>query len=430
MMTKDCLVRLTPSFQKRLFEKILIKYSGSINAEKILKIPASSIRGYKNLYFCLVKQDLLIKLINLGFLTESELSKNTLETLSKKELVGLNLGNGRKKRINKLKNMRSLLPKVSEIVNNNELNFLKWFEAYHPLLDSGFRKSIFLVKDSFLYISYNNFAKAEDKKFEVQIPVKFILNKKFSYFFGLWCGDSAGGKRFGVVNQNEALLSFTEDLLKEMHQRVEKILYFSELIEEPKVTFDKKYMLKTDKKGWVLSIHSNNGILASFFNYLYENLQDFLNFLNLDSFFAGLFDAEGNVSLYNRSIRIACKDKEKVRIYTKFLEKEGFSIKYDGGCIVIYNLILFFDKFYTSIIHSKRKKLLYFLCTGKGEVPLFFQEVINYVTKHPNCTQKEIAKALKKAKVFQELKLLCDFEYLYHKGYPFRYFTQHRSPKL
>ncbi len=429
-MIRDCLIRLTPSFQRNLFEKVVIKYGGSISAEKILKIPASSIRGYKNLYFCLVKQDILIKLINLGFLSESELSKNTLEVLSKKELVGLNLGDGRVKRIKKLRNMRSLLPRVKNLIIDGELNFLQWFKVYHHILDSGFRKSTFLSKESFLYITYNNFAKKESKRFEVQIPEKFILDKRFSYFFGLWCGDSAGGKRFGVVNQDDALLSFTEDFLKEIHQNVERILYFSELIEEPKVNFDKKYILKTDKKGWVLSVHSNNGILTSFFNYLYENLEEFLYFLNLESFFAGLFDAEGNVSLYNRSIRIACKDRERVRIYTKFLEKEGFSIKYDGGCMVIYNLSLFFNKVYPFIIHSKRKKLLYFLYTGKGEIPLAFQEVINHVTKHPSCTQKEIAKALKKAKVFQELKLSCDFGYLYHEGYPFRYFTKHRSQKL
>lgn len=429
-MTKDCLVKLIPSFQRKIFEKVITKYAGSLNAEKILKIPASSIRGYKNLYFCLVKQDLLTKLINLGFLTELELSKNTLAIFSKEALVEFNLNSGRSKRINNLKDMRSLLPSVKSLVIKNELNFLKWFEKYHNLLDSGFRKSTFFSKNSLLYISYNNFVKKENKKFEVQIPEKFILNDKFSYFFGLWCGDSAGGKRFGIVNQDEAILTFTEDFLKEMHQNVEKILYFSELIEEPKVNFDKKYILKTNKKGWVLSVHSGNGILTSFFNYLYDNLEEFLNFLNLESFFAGLFDAEGNVSIYNRSIRLACKDKEKVRIYTKFLEKESFSVTYDGGCMVIYDLNLFFDKFYHHIIHSKRKKLLYFLCTGKGEMPLAFQEVADYVVNHPNCTQKEIAKALKKTKVFQELKLLCDFEYLCHKGYPFRYFTQHRRLKL
>lgn len=326
--------------------------------------------------------------------------------------------------------MRNSLPSIKSLIVSNELNFLKWFEKYKNLLDSGFRKSTFVLDESFLRISYNNFTNKENRNFEVKIPKSFLLDTRFSYFFGLWCGDSAGGKRFGIVNQDEALLIFVEDFLKEIHQDIEKILYFSELIKEPEVSFDKKYILKTDKRGWVLSVHSINGILASFFNYLYDNLEEFLSFLNLDSFFAGLFDAEGNVSLYNRSIRLACKDKEKVRIYTKFLEERGFFVKYDGGCIVIYNLDLFFDKIYPNVIHSKRKKLLYFLCTGRGEMPPEFKEVADYVIKYPNCTQKEIAKALKKTKVSQELKLLCDFEYLDHKGYPFRYFTQHRSQKL
>ena len=63
-MVKNKLVKLSPHFQKKLFEQVILRYGGSINAEKILKIPASSIRGYKNLNFKLVKEDLLIKIVN------------------------------------------------------------------------------------------------------------------------------------------------------------------------------------------------------------------------------------------------------------------------------------------------------------------------------------------------------------------------------
>jgi len=430
MMDKDALIKLIPSFQEKLFEKVIRKYGGSINAEKIIKIPASSIRGYKNLYFCLVKQYLLIKLINLGILTESELSKNTLKIISKEELIGYNLNKGRLKRINKLKSIRKSIPDIRSLIVGGELNFLKWFEKYRYLLDSGFRKTSFTSKELFLHITYNNFTKKENNKFEVNIPEKFILDERFSYFFGLWCGDSAGGKRFGIVNQNEVLLSFAEDFLKEIHQNVERILYFSELIQEPRVAFNKKYILKTDKRGWVLSIHSNNGILTSFFNYLYENIGAFLSFLKLESFFAGLFDAEGNVSIYNRSFRIACKDAEKVKVYADYLNKMGFKTKYDGGCIVLYDLSLFYKKIYPFMKHPEKIRNTHFLCTGKGDMPLDFSQILIFVENNQNCTQKEIAKALKKTKVSQELKLLCDFEYLSHKDYPFRYFTQHRRPKL
>ena len=290
-------------------------------------------------------------------------------------------------------------------------------------MNIGFRKTNFTIHNNFVLINYYNFTKYGKKYFQVKIPKFFKLNKEFSYFFGLWCGDRAGGKRMGIVNQNKDILDFSESWLKKNGQNIEKILYFSELVTIPKVKYDKKFVLKTDKKGWVLSLHSNNGIFSSFFHYICRELEKFISYLDLENFFAGLFDAEGNVSLYNRSFRFACKDSEKIKIYSLYLKKVGFKTRYDGGCIIVYDLDLFYKRIYPFIKHSEKRTATKFLCTGGGEIPANIASVLDYVRSYPDCSQIEIAKALKKNKVFQELKLLCDFKYISHKGYPFRYFT-------
>ena len=91
-------------------------------------------------------------------------------------------------------------------------------------------------------------------------------------------------------------------------------------------------------------IHSNNGILSSFFYYLHFNLQQFLNAIkNKGPFFAGLFDAEGNVSLYNKSFRWACKNKELINLYSKQLKELNLYDSYDGNCLISHNKKEFYN---------------------------------------------------------------------------------------
>ena len=54
------------------------------------------------------------------------------------------------------------------------------------------------------------------KEFNVTLPQKITLDDDFIYFFGLWCGDRAGGKRLGVCNQNREVLEFVEIFLKKL----------------------------------------------------------------------------------------------------------------------------------------------------------------------------------------------------------------------
>jgi hypothetical protein len=420
-MKKAFMIKLKPQFQRLLFIRIIKAYRGSIKAGRILKIPASSLRGYKNSYFNSVPEKLLNRLLKINLISQKEIEDNTLSKFLKEDQIKNSLNYGRKIRENNLIVLKDAIPKISEIISKNRINFEKWFKSYFHLLNFGFRKSSFSIEKSIIKIRYNNFTNKGIKRFEVIIPKKFILNNEFIYFFGLWCGDRAGGKRLGICNQNKEIIKFTEHFLAEHHQRVERILYISRLIEEPNIKYDKKFILKTDKKGWVLSTHSGNGILASFFIYLQKNLNEILEIIDNKPFFAGLFDAEGNVSLYNKSFRLACKNKESVEIYKKFLKRMDLYDKYDGCCLITYNINAFMHSIFPYMRHSDKINLANFLFTGKEPLPREYKQIVDFIKDNPEKTAKELSKALNKNKIYSELKLLSDFNFISRVGYPNRY---------
>ena len=421
-MKKEIMLKLTPEFQREIFQKVVDKYGGSIKASKHLKIPASSIRCYKNLYFNSVPNNLIQRIINLEIINKNKLIKNTLKILDKKEIMNKSLNLGRENRKKYFIKLKKEIPSLNEIFSDNQLNISKWFDKYLYLVNSNFRKVFVKSKKNYLFIEYNNFTKTSYKNFKIKIPKKIFLDDDFLYFFGLWCGDRAGGKRFGICNQNKEVLKFTENFLKRNYQQVEKILYIGKNIKEPKIKYNKKFIIDKEINGWVLSTHSNNGIFASFFYYLFENIKEFLDLVsNKNLFFAGLFDAEGNVSLYNKSFRWACKNTKLVKLYAKHLNQMNLYGGYDGGCLISYNKNSFYNNILPYLKHGKKIKHSLFLCKGEGEIPKELKKVLIYLRKNPLSTQIEIAKALKKSKVYSELSLLKEFNFILSENYPLKF---------
>ncbi len=418
---KEMILKFHPEFQKEIFQKVINKYGGSINAEKYLNIPASSIRGYKNLYFNYVPKAVMDRIVKLDIIKLKEIQERVILSVDKLKLINNNLDAGRVKRKNILARLKKDIPCVKEIITDNKIDVYKWFKQYKKLLDSGFRKTNHKTKGKNILVEYSNYDKTSMRLFQVTLPKEIIMDDEFSYFFGLWCGDRAGGKRFGVCNQNKEILEFAESFLRKHGQTVQKILYISPSIKIPKISYDKMYYTKDDIKGWCLSIHSQNGILSSFFHYLQKNLKELLNSIKTDSFFAGLFDAEGNVSLYNKSFRWACQNKELVAIYKKTLDREGLKNRYDGSSIVCYDKESFLRKIYPNLKHPEKINKTMLLCNIGGDLLEEHKEVLRYVENFPNSTQKQIAKALKANKVYSRLRILKDFDLVSKKGYPHRY---------
>lgn len=423
-MTKSnsLMIKLNPEFQKEIFQRIVDKYKSSIKTSQILGIPASSVRSYKNNYFKSVPKKLVNKLIKLGIASLNGLNKNTLSVFSKNIQIKRILDSGREKRKQNLKEIKEKIPSVKELISSNYLSVEEWFDKYAPLLRIPFRKLQIKKENKIITIKYHNFAKDCFKVFVNNIPRKLKLDDEFLYFFGLWCGDRAGGKRFGVTNKNENILRFVEEFLKKQHQKVEKILYITKGMECPDLKYDKKFIINKSIKGWVLSAHSNNGVLASFFYYLLSHLKEFLKLIkNKKAFFAGLFDAEGNVSLYNKSFRWACKNSTFVGIYSEFLKQLNLYDRYDGSCLITYNIEGFNSKILPHLKHNKKINHTKFLYSGDGNLPDEHARVLNFIKKQPRKTARELAKALKKNKIYSELRLLSDFNFIERESYPYRF---------
>src|SRR3989338_1086567 len=320
-----------------------------------------------------------------------------------------------------LKLLKNSIPSLSSIIVEDYLDLSKWFDYYIPLLNTGLRKVKAKEKDKFIIMNYDNFTREGFKHFEKKIPKLIKINEEFLYFLGLWCGDRAGGKRFGICNKNEEIIHFTEQILKKYGQDVEKILYIHKSIPCPNMKYDKKFIIDKDIKGWVLSVHSTNGILSSFFHYLQSNLAFILEQYDNYPFFAGLFDAEGNVSLHNRSFIFACKKEINIKIYTEFLKKLGLYKRYDGGCLISYNQNEFYNKIFPYLKHSDKANLVLLMCMGEGKLPKEYLKTLEYIKNYPTKTEREISKALKENKLYSELKMLNNFNYVKREGYPYRY---------
>lgn len=423
VMKDEKMFKIKDSYQKEIFQRVISKFGSSLKAGQIFKIPASSVRGYKNLYSKTIPESLIDKLISLKILDNKELQGNLLEVKNKSEIIGNSLNLGIKLTQKRFKDFKKEMPSIERIISEQEIDFLIWFDKYKSLLNSGFRKIITEEYALYLKVSYFNFTRGGSKYFQKLLPKKYLLNDDFSYFFGLWCGDRSGGKRFGIINQNKEILDFVKYFLKKNFQNVEKILYCSESSKEPKISYDKKVVIKGTFDGWAISLHSSNGILSSFFYYLLDNIEFLLEkSLNLNAFFAGLFDAEGNVSLYNKSFRWACKDKRLIPIYSKFLKEMNLYEGYDGACLITYNRKDFFSKIFPHMKHGIKVNDSSFLCKGSREnIPNSFKIVLSYIEKYPLSTQKEIAKALKKSKVYSELSLLKEFGFITSENYPLRF---------
>ena len=420
-MGKGILVKLNRSFQEQVFQKLINRYGSSISASKKIGIPASSIRNYKNLHSNLISLEILNILIKESLITKKQLDLNIRESFIKEQIVSKCLDLGREKIKNKFKGFREEIPFPEDIFFESSLNVFVWFKNYLPLLQTLGRKVLISNRKNFFRIVYKNFSKRGYREYSVRLPNKFFLNEDFSYFFGLWCGDRAGGKRMGICNKEEKILEYSEMFLRKHFQKIERILYFGENSNLPKVAYNKKFKIRGGN-GWAISVHSINGVLATFFHYLLRNIKFLLNNLNQNAFFAGLFDAEGNVSFYNRSFRWACKDKRLVEIYSSFLKKLNLFSGYDGGCITCYNLDSFYRKIFPYLKHPIKIRNISFLCKGdKKNIPPEFKAILIFIKNNPYKTQKEISKALKKSKVYSELKILKDFGFIFSKDYPLRF---------
>ena len=417
----DLMFEIESSFLKKLFEKLRLKFGNSRKASNFLKIPHSTFRAYKNGYASSLPNETLKKIMETKIISKEEIEKNVKHRFYRKEQIKKAMDKGNKIRIEKLKKWKQEIPPLKEILKYNHLDFERWFLAYKKLIDFGPREFNYVkIKKDYVEVSYTTHSHKLKKEFVLKFPRKIFINEDFLYFFGLWVGDKSGGKRIGIVNKEREILSFAEEYLKKLYQNTEVYLYIGIKEKIPNnYKYDKIFWIKQKGNGVSFSIHAINGILTSFFYYLQSNLNQFLyNVENFNIFFAGLFDAEGNISLEDTCFRWSCKDEYLKQIFKIHLKRLDLFKRDDGVNLVTYNKNIFKDKILPYIIHPKKinnSNLIYY---KKGKLERRFMDILEFILKNPGVTNKELAKALKKKKLYAQVKVLERLGYTHSKNYP------------
>ncbi len=418
----DLMFKLDPKFIGKIFSKLTLKFGNSEKASKFLKVPYSSFRGYKNGYFSSLPEHLIKKILSTKIISKKEINKNTILTYYRDDYNKKILKNGRDIRHKKLKKWKQEIPNLNAILKNSSLDFEKWFLSYQKLINFGARKFNYIKKKkNFIEVSYITYSNKTKKEFVLKFPIKIMLNNDFLYFFGLWIGDKTGGGRLGIMNKEEEILSFVKKYLKKLtNQNPITVLYIAKTEKLPRDRrFNYVVRIKHKRKGYAFSVHVTNGILVSFFKYLEENLNEFLNTIeNPNIFFAGLFDAEGNVFLEDSCFRWSCKNDSLTEIFRMHLKKLDLFKRYDGSNFVTYNKNKFRDQILPYMLHVKKVNNANLVCFGKGKLEKRFKNILNIIKQNQGVTNNELAKALKKKKVYAQVRVLEKLGYVHSKNYP------------
>ena len=333
---------------------------------------------------------------------------------------------GRKIRHERLQNFKREIPPVGEIIQNKTILVEKWFTHYLKLINFGTREFKEIIKvNNKIKLVYTCYANSQKKKYVKYIPATITLDDDFQYFFGLWCGDRLGKGRIGIANKNKGILDYAEKYLIKLYQTPEKVLQYHFSMERPSLTIevDRTQIIKSDsmkgKKGYVIMVGNINGILSSFFHYLDKNIDEVLGLLpNKYAFFSGLFDAEGNVSLEDKCVRWSCLNMEKVHIYQKYLKNLDLFDRYDGCSLVSYNLKVFQAKILSFLKNKDKTNRINLLSHNEGTLEKRFLVILEKINELPYATNNNLAKALKRAKRYAQLKFLEDAGYILRAGYP------------
>lgn len=418
--TRDTRIQLNPTFQKEIFIKLLKRY-GRFEISKKLNISSSELYHYKNGRVNNISKEMLDKITALLNINQDIITLNTLFTFSRKSQIDKAFIKGRELRRKQLREFRNEIPKINEIVRCSYLNLEKWFSRYQKLTDFGARKIKNIEKrGNVLKLTYTNYSKRKKKLFTTLLPRKIRLDKDFQYFFGLWVGDKSGGGRFGVMNKEKTLNHYTANFIKKLYQKPVYVLHIhNEIVPKLDYKIDQIVKINSARNGYAISVHTINGFLKSFFEYLEENLDKFLDLIpNKNIFFAGLFDAEGNVSLEDKCFRWSSKNETNIRIFTKHLTEMELFDRFDGCNLVAYNKELFLEKILPFIKHPDKINAVNIVCFKQGVLPKRFLRILCLIKNNPGKTAKEIAKALKRVKVSSQLNVLEDNDYIYKKEYP------------
>ena len=383
---------LNPIFRNFLFTELFRKYPTKLLVKKF-DISRGMLYHYKNGRIGTIPLSLLKEFCRLTDIRLTDLDKNITKNITSKELLDFGLKRGRAIRRSKLEKLKLAMPDISLIVENNIINVEKWLYSYTGLLETCFGRKITIKKSgNRLNISYENYSKGIKKMFSVIIPARIKIDREFQYFFGLWCGDRVGGGRIGVANKQPELNLFTELYLEKMYQKARFVVLKSSKIDKMpdlQVRIDEIQEIKNMSGNFTVCVFSVNGILRTFFHYLLKNLDILLEKMQEKNiFFAGLFDAEGNIYIEDRCFRWACKNRKEIEIYKRHLSEFSLFDRYDGSNLTTKNIEAFSQLILPFIRQKKKINNANLVIYGKGEIDDRFKNILSTIEKYPGRTER------------------------------------------
>lgn len=424
---------LKPEYQEEIFTQLLDQYDKRFLDGKLC-LKYNTIYHYRNNRIRSISSSMFDQIIWLLQPKIKDLLNNIVTLHDYNLKVHQTLDEGRELRKKQIIQIKESIPLVSEIFSSTSIDFERWFVSYIKLSFSGVRiYEEIVVEGDKIVACYSNYSKSVKKNFIQSFPRKIFVDEDFQYFFGLWVGDRIGKGRFGVVNKNKIINLETSRYLKKLHQEPIFDLHMHEKASYPELDFPihKIYVQKsTPIKGSAVWVYSQNATLFTFFDYLAKDLDYILSLLpNKAIFFAGLFDAEGNVNLQDNCLKWACKDLKKVSIYEKHLRDLNLFKRYDGTCLICPDPVRFDALIFPYVKHLDKRKDFDFMLFRSEELPSRYYGILETIEKHQAMAQKNLAKALNRVKIYGVLGILEKHGYIITQGYPYKIFLTEKGFK-
>jgi len=323
-------------------------------AAKAIEVNPAQIYRYLNGGQCSIPVKNLLKILRILGLSEITLQK--IEPSNEYRKRSISKANAQLKQ--PYVSFNSIAVKRGE---NLSIDVLEWLSHIRYIQRTKRMKGVAQLKEmsvnnDTVVMEYEVFRKNRFIKHLSVLPRFLRLDIEMMYFLGLWSGDNARGRRVGIVNKNLCLLKKTSELLQKCLKQPQSLLignvmFQPELSRTPKLQYQKlmaglgikntSYTINPKcYGGHVFTVCSHNSLLKRLLDFLKTSLFEIFSMtdaVHRGSFYAGLFDADGNVNSGKKGInfRWAARDMKLVQTLMTWLEKDGFMPKYDGANVKI-----------------------------------------------------------------------------------------------
>ncbi|MBL7206541.1 MAG: hypothetical protein ISS36_03005, partial [Candidatus Aenigmarchaeota archaeon] len=107
----------------------------------------------------------------------------------------------------------------------------------------------------------------------------------------------------------------------------------------------------------------------------------------------------------------------------------GLFHRYDGCNLVSNDIKLFKKLIFPYIKHKEKINKIRLITEKRGKLGIMFINILDIINRYPGKKAPELAKMLNKKKIYAQLKLLSDLNYIYYNKYPKRFYMTDKGSK-